>query len=133
MNILSFMKPIGEVTFVYDDQLVRDGIEVMRKYRFTSIPVISRKMEYIGTLTEGDLLYTVYGIGRKATDEIKISEISRYRDYESVNIDSLIPTLLSRASNENFVPIVNDANMLLGIVTRKKILDYFFETKFIIL
>ncbi len=133
MNILSFMKPVSEVIFVYDDQSVKDAIQIMEKERFTSIPVLSRDMQYIGTITEGDLLYTVYKVGRVAIDQIKVSDINRIRDYESVNINSTVATLLSRASNENFVPVVTDDNKLMGIVTRKKLLDYFFETKFLIL
>jgi CBS domain-containing protein len=133
MNVVSFMKSIGEVVFVYDYQSVKEAIEVMQKERFTSIPVLSKDMEYIGTITEGDLLYAVYEVGRKIIDQIKISDVKRIRDYESVNVNSTIMTLLGKASNENFVPIVNDSNKLLGIVTRKKILEYFFETKFVVL
>jgi CBS domain-containing protein len=133
MNILSFIKPVSEVIFVYDDQSVKEAIEVMKKERFSAIPVLSRDMEYIGTITEGDLLYVVYEVGRKVIDDIKISDIARYRDYESVNFNSSVAMLLSRASNENFVPVVNDSNKLMGIVTRKRLLDYFFETKFVVL
>jgi CBS domain-containing protein len=133
MKIISFMKPIGEVIFVYNDQSVKEAIEIMKRERFTSIPVLSRDMEYVGTITEGDLLYVVYEVGRKVIDEIKISDIQRVRDYEPAIIDSSMMSLLIKASNENFVPIVNNSNKLLGIVTRKKLLDYFFETKFMIL
>jgi CBS domain-containing protein len=64
---------------------------------------------------------------------IKVSSIKRHRDYEAVNINETMVILLSRASNENFVPVIDESNQFLGIVTRKELLDYFFEHNFMVL
>jgi CBS domain-containing protein len=72
-------------------------------------------------------------MGREEIKKIKVSNIKRHRDYDAVNINETMLVLLSRASNENFVPIIDDTNLFLGIVTRKKILDYFFEHNFMVL
>ena len=133
MDILAFMKPKAEVIYMCEDETVREAIEIMRKHRFTSIPVLSNDGKYVGTITEGDLLYTLDKMGREEIKKIKVSNIKRHRDYDAVNINETMLVLLSRASNENFVPIIDDTNLFLGIVTRKKILDYFFEHNFMVL
>jgi CBS domain-containing protein len=133
MDIIAFMKPKAEVIYMCEDETVREAIEIMRKHRFTSIPVLSNEGKYVGTITEGDLLYTLDKMGREEIKKIKVSNIKRHRDYDAVNINETMLVLLSRASNENFVPIIDDTNLFLGIVTRKKILDYFFEHNFMVL
>ncbi|MFA7075428.1 MAG: CBS domain-containing protein [Candidatus Izemoplasmatales bacterium] len=133
MDIYSFMKPKNEVTYMNEDDTVRKAIEIMRKHRYTSIPVLSKTDKYVGTVTEGDLLYTLDRVGRDEVDNIKVSSIKRHRDYDAVNINETMLVLLSRASNENFVPIIDESNQFLGIVTRKKLLDYFFEHNFMVL
>jgi len=62
-----------------------------------------------------------------------VADVNRHRDYEPIRVDALMPTLLSKASNENFVPIVDQNDKFIGIVTRKTLLDYFFEHNFMIL
>ena len=133
MNILDFMKHKHEVIFVYDCDTVEHAINLLSKERFTSIPILSKEEKYVGTISEGDLLYVLYEFGRKGSANLKISEIHRHRDYQPVRITDPVVALIARASNENFVPVVDDADRFLGIVTRKRLLDYFFETKFVIL
>jgi CBS domain-containing protein len=133
MNILAFMKPKAEVTYLCADNNAREAIEIMHKNRYTSIPVLSKTGKYVGTITEGDLLYTLDEVGRDEMKNIKVSSIERHRDYETVNVNETMIILLSRASNENFVPVIDDSNQFLGIVTRKKLLDYFFEHNFMVL
>jgi len=133
MNILAFMKPKINVTYMCEDNTVREAIEIMRKCRYTSIPLLSKIGKYVGTITEGDLLYTLDSVGRGEVSNIKVSSIKRHRDYEAVNINETMLVLLSRASNENFVPIIDDSNQFLGIVKRKELLDYFFEHNFMVL
>lgn len=135
MNIISFLKPVYDVTLVYDDQPLDEALAVMTKHRYTSIPVINKEQHYIGTLTEGDILHFLI----KDTDcfhklnGYTVADVKRHRDYESVRSDSLMPTLLAKASNENFVPVVDQNDKFIGIITRKTLLDYFFEHNFIVL
>jgi len=133
MNILAFMKPKMDVTFLSVDNTAREAIEIMKVSRYTSIPLLSIDGKYVGTITEGDLLYTLDAVGRDNMKDIKVSSIVRHRDYEPVNINETMIVLLSRASNENFVPVIDESNQFLGIVTRKELLDYFFEHNFMVL
>jgi CBS domain-containing protein len=136
MQIHSFVKHRIDVIFVYDDFSVKEALETMKTYRYTSIPVINRNGNYIGSLSEGDLLWDILSIPgfdiRKA-DKRLVSQVKRQRDYGVININSEMPELISKAAEENFVPVVDDHNQFVGIITRKTLLNYFFDHNFIIL
>lgn len=137
MNITSFLKPVYDITFVYDHQNLNDALQTMTKHRYTSIPVINQEQHYVGTLTEGDILQFLLTnndcFSQENLSKFKVSDVKRHRDYEPIHVDALMPTLLSKASNENFVPIVDQHDKFVGIITRKTLLEYFFEHNFMIL
>lgn len=137
MNITSFLKSFYNVTLVYDNQNLDEALATMTKHRYTSIPVISKEQKYVGTLTEGDILQFLLKnkdcFSQENLNKYVVSDVKRHRDYEPIRVDALMPTLLSKASNENFVPIVDEKDIFIGIVTRKTLLDYFFEHNFMIL
>ena len=56
MNVLFFLKPKLSVAYIYDTNTVRQGLEKMKHYGYTAIPVIDREGHYVGTVTEGDFL-----------------------------------------------------------------------------
>ena len=57
MNILFFLIPKEDVSFIYEDNSVRQGIEKMRAHGYTAIPVLTRDGKYVGTISEGDFLW----------------------------------------------------------------------------
>ncbi|MEG1742255.1 MAG: CBS domain-containing protein, partial [Acetivibrio sp.] len=57
MNILFFLKPKVEVAYLYDDYTIRQALETMEHHRYSSIPLLNRNGKYVGTITEGDLLW----------------------------------------------------------------------------
>jgi CBS domain-containing protein len=136
MNIISFIKPKNEVVLLYDDMTVEETIEIMEKHRFATIPILSREGTYVGTLSEGDLLWEIKNIDCYQIDKTRnrlVSQVKRLRDYGAINYNSTINMLIAKAADENFVPIVDDSNQFIGIVTRKTLLNYFFEHNFIVL
>ena len=69
MNILFFLSPKQDLMYVYDDFTLRQTLEKWENNRYASIPVLNRKGEYVGTLTEGDILWGLkqqHGLGRVA-------------------------------------------------------------------
>ena len=38
---------------------MRQTLEKMEYHRYSSIPIINKKGEYVGTMTEGDLLWSI--------------------------------------------------------------------------
>jgi len=136
MNILSFIKPKSEVIHLYDDYTVKESLDVMEKHRFTTIPIINRAGNYVGTLSEGDLLWDIKkteGFKFEETANRLVSSVKRLRDYQAINVNGNITELIVKAADENFVPVIDDSEMFIGIVTRKTLLNYFFDHNFIVL
>jgi len=136
VNILAFVKPKNDVVFVYDDDTVKDALVKLENHRFTSIPVLNKDGNYIGTLTEGDLLWNIKNIvnfSMKQAEKMSIKELKRFRDYEIIEITANMSELINKATTENFVPVVDQHGLFIGIVTRKEIIKYFFEHNFIVL
>ena len=59
MNILFFITPKSEVACVYEDDSLRQALERMEYHQYASVPMLRRDGKYVGTLTEGDLLWGI--------------------------------------------------------------------------
>ena len=136
MNILAFMRSKEDLVYLFDDMTLEEALAKMEQYRYTSVPIINREGYYVGSITEGDLLWDIKKHDdfclAKASERL-VSSVKRNRDYQAINVTANITELLTKAAEENFVPVVNDNNLFLGIVTRKTLLNYFFEHNFIVL
>ena len=78
MNILFFLKPKQQVVYIYDDFTIRQALEKMEYHRYTSIPIINKEGDYIGTLSEGDILWEIknrHQFNLSEAENIKISEV----------------------------------------------------------
>lgn len=128
MNILFFLTPKSEVAYVYDTDTLRQALEKMENHRYSAIPVIGKEDgRYIGTLTEGDLLWYIKDKGNlslRGAEEISIMSINRNRDNEPVDVDVNMEDLLNKAMNQNFVPVIDDRERFIGLITRKDLIQY---------
>lgn len=130
MNILFFLKPKSETAFVYDYGTLRQVLETMEYHKYASIPMLNREGEYVGTITEGDLLWGIKryaNLNLKEAENIFIKDFPRKVDYVAVSIDSDMEDILQKAMNQNFVPVVDDQRKFIGIITRRSIIEYCYE------
>lgn len=130
MNILFFLRPKSEVAFIYDHSTLRQVLETMEHHKYASIPMLNREGEYVGTITEGDLLWGIKrctGLNVKEAENIFIQDFPRKADYEAVSASSDMEDLIQKAMNQNFVPVVDDQNKFIGIITRRSIIEYCYE------
>jgi len=135
MDILFFTIPKPKVVCAYDDMTVKEVYDLLEDNHFTAIPIINRDGFYVGTITEGDLLRFIMknNLDRELTVNSKIIEVERLRDLEPIKKTAKMQDLILKASNQNFVPIVEEDGIFIGIVTRKELINYFFEHNFIVL
>lgn len=133
MNILFFLKPKVECIYVYEDDSLRQVLEVMEKHRYASIPMISRTTgAYKGTITEGDLLWDIknrHNLNIRNAEDIRIKEIKRHRDNQPVSVGAKMEDLISKVVQQNFVPVIDGQKCFIGIITRKNVIEYLCEKK----
>jgi len=113
--------------FLYDDYTMRQALEKMESAGYAALPILNRQGEYKGTLTEGDLLWALRNMcsmDMKQAEAQKIMSISRRKDNVPVRVTTSMQELVERASYQNFVPVVDDKNAFIGIVTRRAIIKY---------
>ena len=113
--------------YLHDDFTIRQALEKMEASGYAALPILNRRGEYRGTLTEGDLLWALKNMcymDMRQAEARRIMEISRRKDNVPVRITASMHDLIDRASNQNFVPVVDDYGAFIGLITRKAIIQY---------
>lgn len=126
-NILFFLTPKAMCAFLYDDFTLRQALEKMETAGFAALPILNKRGEYRGTLTEGDLLWALKNLcymDIRQAEAHRIMEVSRRKDNIPVRVTTSMHDLVTRASTQNFVPVVDDKDTFIGIVTRRAIIQY---------
>ena len=130
MNVLFFLKPKLSVAYIYETNTVRQGLEKMKHYGYTAIPVIDREGHYVGTVTEGDFLWKLTEENAwetHAQERLNVRDIMQRSHNPPVNVNASLEDLLQQAMNQNFVPVVDDLGSFIGIVTRRDIMQYYYR------
>lgn len=133
MNVAFFLIPKCMTAIIYADDSLRQGLEKMRYHGYTSIPVLTKDCKYVGTISEGDFLWylideqkeTLHKTPINSIEDIKIKDVLRMNRNQPVTITASIDELLERSLNQSFIPVVDDLGTFIGIVTRKKIIEYY--------
>ena len=126
-NILFFLTPKAMCAYLDDDFTIRQALEKMEGSGYAALPILNRRGEYRGTLTEGDLLWALKNMcymDMRQAEARRIMEIARRRDNVPVRITASMHDLIDRASNQNFVPVVDDYGAIICLITRKAIIQY---------
>lgn len=125
-NILQLLKPKAMTSYIYDDCTVRQAIEKMKHHGYTAVPVINQRGEYVKTIAEGDFLWFLLDRGitdLTETEKYSVSDIPKRVNCEPVYVYSTIEDLLMLSMNQNFVPVIDDRDVFIGIVTRRDIIQ----------
>lgn len=127
MNIAFFLIPKKDIIYLKEDSTMRQALEKMEYHGYSAIPLIDSQGHYAGTLTEGDLLWKLKNtpfLSFSNTDRIFLKEIEQHTQNSPVSINAQIDNLISRAINQNFVPVTDDLGIFIGIVRRREIIEY---------
>ncbi len=130
MNLFYLLKPKATVVYLDKNATLRSGLSAMRQHGYTAVPVIDESGEYIGTVSEGDFLWHVLESPRLSGsfwDQCHVIDIVNEERNRPVKSDVGMEELLLRVMDQNFVPVVDDRSTFIGIITRKAIIQYFYE------
>lgn len=128
MKITFFLIPKNEVIYLPLNSTMRQALEKMEYHRFTAIPLIDEHGKYAGTITEGDLLWKLKNtpdLTFAGTERIMLKEVPRRMTNTPVRINSEMEDLVSLAVLQNFVPVLDDSGIFIGIIRRREIIEYY--------
>lgn len=130
MNIAFYLTPKEEVIWIAEDSTMRQALEKMEYHRYSAMPLVNKEGKYAGTITEGDLLWSLKrspDLRFKDLHKVRIKDLPKHQYNEAVSINSQIEELIPLAVHQNFIPVVDDQQNFIGIVKRSTIIDYLYE------
>ena len=130
MNIAFFLTPKEEVVWIAEDSTLRQALEKMEYHRYTAMPLVSKEGKYTGTITEGDILWSLKhhpDLCFKDLHKLRIKELPRHQDNAAVPINAQIEDLIPLAVSQNFIPVVDDQENFIGIIKRSTIIGYLYN------
>ena len=131
MNVAFFLIPKSQVAYLTEGSSFRQGMDKLRRYGYTAIPVISREGKYLGCVNEGDFLWNIMSMGSLASEALEAARIDDIISDRApaVRVNTPISELWERVLEQNFVPVVDDRDMFVGIVTRRSVMAYLMDRK----
>lgn len=127
MNISFFLTPKQDVVYLSSRSTMRQALEKIEYHRYSSVPLVDEDGRYAGTITEGDLLWKMKntsGLSFGNVHKILVSEVPQHIQNKAVNIHARMEDLFTLAEIQNFVPVVDDEGVFIGIVKRSDIIQY---------
>ena len=125
-NILFFLTPKAEVEYLLEDDTVRQAIEKMEYHNYASIPVLSKEGKYFKSISEGDLLRFIKkeNLNLERAEDASIKDVPSLKDIRAIHVYKNMIDLLDIIVNQNFVPVLDDRENFIGIITRKVVIEY---------
>ena len=124
MNLLNVFTPKSEVVCLLNTYTLRQAMEKMEQQRYTGLPMLDSDGRYVGTVTEGDLLWYckshAFSTLRDA-EKVSITEVPLHIQTAPVSVGTPTDALIDALLHSNFVPVEDDRGCFIGIVTRKKL------------
>ena len=126
-NILFFLTPKAMCAHLHADYTLRQALEKMETAGYAALPILNKRGEYCGTLTEGDVLWALRNLCKmdlRQAESVRIMEFDHRRDNIPVRVTANMHDLVERAGGQNFIPVVDDKDAFIGIITRGAIIKY---------
>ncbi|MCK6256618.1 CBS domain-containing protein [Fictibacillus sp. WQ 8-8] len=127
MNIAFYLLPKEEVKYLNPESTIRQALEKLSYHKYTSVPLVSEEGQYVGTLTEGDLLWKLkeaFDLGFYDVVKTKLKDVPQRVNNISVSINSNMEDLITLATDQNFIPVTDDDGHFIGIIRRRDIIKY---------
>ena len=131
-TILRLLTPKKATYFILDTSTIRQALEKFDAHKFSVVPLLNEAGEYVGTLSEGDILRYIKNQAKfdiTKAENVEVKDIEHYRPYKCLKIDATLDEIFSLILDQNFVPLIDDNDHYIGIIKRKDVLIHFGEKK----
>ena len=124
-NVIALLTLKKDVAFLTDDFTLRQAIEKMEHHGYSVIPVLEAQSgKYLYSISEGSILYYLkdHNVLWTETERIPLTLVKPRRDTLAVSVREGFTTLEALIMRQNYVPVVDDKGIFIGIVTRKSVM-----------
>ena len=129
-SIVSLITPKKVTAYLLSGTTLRNALEKFKVHKYSVVPIIDKDGKYLRTISEGDLLRKVTSNEEfyiHDAEKTSIDEVESYRPYKSLGVNASILEVIALSLEQNFIPLVDDRGLYIGIIKRKEILEYLFE------
>ncbi len=129
-SILNFLIPKQQTFYLEADSTIRQVLEKFDAHKFSVVPLIDENGVYVTTISEGDILRFIKNIcnfNQSLAEMVKIDNIEIYRPYKTLPITASMEEVINLSLEQNFIPLVDDRNVFIGIIKRKEVIKYLIE------
>ena len=131
MNALLLLTPKNQLKFLDASNTARQGVEKIKVTGYSTIPVVDGQTGiYVGTISEGDLLWGLLDTPNQNLydlEQIKLIDLIDSNKYKPMHVQSSMDEVVESIMNQNFIPLVDDRGVFMGIVTRRKVIEYYYR------
>ena len=127
VNLLIFLTPKSETLYLNQNSTVRQTLENFDIHKYSVVPLIDDDGFFVSTISEGDILRFIKNSCKfdiSVAERMKIKDLELYRPYKALPISTPMDDVVRLALEQNFIPIVDDRGVYIGIVKRKSIIDF---------
>ncbi|HEL1259900.1 CBS domain-containing protein [Streptococcus equi subsp. zooepidemicus] len=119
----SYLIPAEELAIFINTHNADHVMLLLVSNGFSRVPVITKEKQYVGTISISDMM--TYQAKRQLTDwemtQTNIGDMVNTK-IETINVTSSLTEIMHKLVDFPFLPVVNDDNRFIGIITRKSIL-----------
>lgn len=130
-STLELLTPKSMTFYLDSKATIRQALEKFDFHKFSVVSIIDKKGRFVSTISEGDILRYIKNechFDIDMAESTTIDKVMRYRPYRAINISAPQEEVFSLSLSQNFVPVVDDRGIFIGIVTRSSILKLYLDT-----
>ena len=127
---IDYLTPKVQTYFIAAGSTIRQALEVFDYHKFSVVSVIDSKGRFVSTISEGDILRYIKNVANfdmAKAESIKIEKVERYRPYKALGINSSFDEIVKLSLDQNYIPVVDDRNVYIGIIRRSSIINAVFK------
>ncbi len=135
VNLFTFLTPKSQTFYLNHKSTIRQVLEKLDSHKFSVVPLVDEEGKFVSTISEGDILRYIKNVKNfniSMAESECIANIEKYRPYAPFAINMELKELFRLSLEQNFVPVVDDRGIYIGIVKRKSIINYLYGEKKVI-